>query len=183
MCGGPIGGGGGGASIVTAGLAETLKVNIKRGAILIPIRWLNRCQSCRNSGGGSRRALPSGKIAVFDGRIVNTNVQSGAETNTSVRYLHLTGGGSYHSPDKPRKLDYCRAVFSARLPSPLNWSSHVSRPIGVQTMVIQEGAVLMDVHQTNAEKSSWMKTLKNQTFCEPSNSNMPAGCLLNLPAP
>lgn len=34
----PIGGGGGGASIVTAGLAETLKVNIKRGAILIPIR-------------------------------------------------------------------------------------------------------------------------------------------------
>lgn len=39
--------------------------------------------------------------------------------NTSVQYLHLTGGGSYHSPDKPRKLDYCQAVFSAQLPSQL----------------------------------------------------------------
>lgn len=36
MCGGPIGRGG--VSIVTTGLARTLKVNIKRGAILIPIR-------------------------------------------------------------------------------------------------------------------------------------------------
>lgn len=60
------------------------------------------------------------RCSFFDGRIVNTNVRSGAETNTSVRYLHLTGGGSYHSSDKPRKLDYCRAVFSAQLPSPLS---------------------------------------------------------------
>lgn len=64
MCGGPIGGGGGGGSIVTTGLARALKVNIKRGAILIPIGWLNRCQSRRN-GGGSRRALPSGKKCTF----------------------------------------------------------------------------------------------------------------------
>lgn len=30
--------------------------------------------------------------------MVNPSVQSEAEINTSARYLHLTGGGSYHSP-------------------------------------------------------------------------------------
>lgn len=56
--------------------------------------------------------------------------------NTSVPYLHLTGGGPYHSPDKPRKFDYCRAVFSARLPPQLPSSGHVPRPTGVQTVEV-----------------------------------------------
>lgn len=128
---------------MTGGLAEALKVNIKRAAFQIQIRRSNWCQSCRIAGSSSssRHTLPFGRNAVFGTWMVNTNVRSGAAMNISVRYLHLAGGGSYHSPDKPRKLDYCWAVFSARLPSPLPSSGHVSRPIGVQTVeVIWEGA-------------------------------------------
>lgn len=72
-------------------LAEALKVNIKRGAFQIQIRRSNWCRSCRNADSSSI----SSRHTVFGAWIVNTNVRSGAEMNTSVRYLHLTGGGSY----------------------------------------------------------------------------------------